>query len=56
MSVRGWVPCVASFARRALRSFWKDNAAQFTRPWFAWANSFFGMTLDNVAERFPGLL
>ena len=23
-------------------SFWKDDPARFTRPWFAWANTLFG--------------
>ena len=37
-------------------SFHKDNPAQFTRPWFAWANTLFGeLVLKLVAER-PGLL
>ncbi len=37
-------------------SFWKDNAAQYTRPWFAWANSFFGELVLMLAKTRPYLL
>lgn len=33
-------------------SFWKDDAAKYTRPWFAWANSLFGeLCLRLIYER-----
>jgi len=37
-------------------SFWKDSVGQYTRPWFAWANSLFGELILTVADRYPGLL
>ena len=37
-------------------SFSKDDAAKFTRSWFAWANTLFGELILNVHERFPRLL
>ena len=37
-------------------SFWKDDPARFTRPWFAWANSLFGELILMVAERYPHLI
>lgn len=37
-------------------SFWKDNAAQYTRPWFAWANSFFGELILTLAATRPHLI
>ncbi len=35
---------------------WKDDAAKFTRPWFAWANSLFGELVVKVANDRPALL
>lgn len=32
------------------------NATDFTRPWFAWANSYFAEMLLDLAERKPGLI
>jgi len=37
-------------------TFWKDDATDFTRPWFAWANTLFGELILHVADRWPGLL
>jgi meiotically up-regulated gene 157 (Mug157) protein len=37
-------------------SFSKDDAARFTRPWFAWANTLFGELILHVHEQYPRLL
>jgi meiotically up-regulated gene 157 (Mug157) protein len=37
-------------------SYNKDDAARFTRPWFAWANTLFGELVAKVAHRKPSLL
>jgi meiotically up-regulated gene 157 (Mug157) protein len=37
-------------------SFYKNDAAQFTRPWFAWANTLFGELIVTVAATHPELL
>jgi len=37
-------------------SFDKEDAAQFTRPWFAWANSLFGELIVTLAARQPAVL
>jgi hypothetical protein len=37
-------------------SFHRDNAADFTRSWFAWANSLFGELIVKVASEHPRLL
>ncbi len=37
-------------------SFWKDDAAKYTRPWFAWANTLFGELILTLARTRPGLL
>jgi len=37
-------------------SFWKDDAGQFTRPWFAWANSLFGELILTVAKERPHII
>jgi hypothetical protein len=37
-------------------SFDKEDAAQFTRPWFAWANSLFGELIVTLAARRPAVL
>ncbi len=37
-------------------SFNKDNPADFSRSWFAWANTLFGELIVNVDRDFPSLL
>jgi meiotically up-regulated gene 157 (Mug157) protein len=37
-------------------SFSKDDAAKYTRSWFAWANTLFGELVLQVHERYPRLL
>jgi meiotically up-regulated gene 157 (Mug157) protein len=37
-------------------SFNRNDAAKFTRSWFAWANSLFGELVATVAEKHPALL
>lgn len=37
-------------------SFNADNPAQFTRPWFAWANTLFGELILRLAQSRPALL
>ena len=32
------------------------NTLDFSRPWFAWANAYFALTVMNVAERLPHLI
>jgi meiotically up-regulated gene 157 (Mug157) protein len=33
-----------------------DNEEDFTRSWFAWANSFFGLFINHIIENYPHLL
>jgi meiotically up-regulated gene 157 (Mug157) protein len=37
-------------------SYFKDDVARFSRPWFAWANSLFGELIAKLALTNPGLL
>ncbi len=37
-------------------SIWKDDAARYTRSWFAWANTLFGEMILYVEATRPGLL
>jgi len=37
-------------------SFWKDDAANFTRAWFAWANSVFGELIMHLIDTRPHLI
>lgn len=32
------------------------DSSSFTRPWFAWANSYFAEMILDLAERKPGLI
>jgi meiotically up-regulated gene 157 (Mug157) protein len=32
------------------------NSTDYTRPWFAWANSYFAEMILDLAERKPGLI
>jgi len=37
-------------------AFQKDNPAQFTRPWFSWANSLFGELIVKLSQEHPEML
>ena len=37
-------------------SFHKDNPADFTRSWFAWANTLFGELIIKIYHEHPNLL
>ena len=37
-------------------SFNKDNAADFTRKWFAWANTLFGELMIKTHQYYPDIL
>lgn len=37
-------------------SFYKDNPEDFTRKWFAWANTLFGELILNIEKKHPELL
>lgn len=37
-------------------SFHKDNPSDYTRPWFAWANTLFGELVLDIVERKPKLV
>jgi meiotically up-regulated gene 157 (Mug157) protein len=37
-------------------SFDKDDAAKFSRPWFAWANTLLGEFILMVKKEYPHLL
>jgi len=37
-------------------SFHRNNARDFTRPWFSWANSLFGQLIIKLAEERPHLI
>ena len=33
-----------------------DNVDNYTREWFAWANSFFGLFIDKIIKEYPELI
>jgi meiotically up-regulated gene 157 (Mug157) protein len=33
-----------------------NNVEEYTRPWFAWANSFFGYMINKVIQKYPELI
>ena len=37
-------------------SFNVSNVSLFTRPWFAWSNSFFGYMINHIIETRPNLI
>jgi len=37
-------------------SYQKDDPKQFTRKWFAWANTLFGELIMKVSQEYPDLL
>ncbi len=37
-------------------SFHKDDATQFTRKWFAWANTLFGELIVHISNNYPQIL
>jgi uncharacterized protein len=37
-------------------SFWKDDPANYTRSWFAWANSIFAELILQLAQERPYLI
>ncbi|ORX56871.1 DUF1237 domain-containing protein [Hesseltinella vesiculosa] len=39
-----------------VESFHQDDLARFTRPWFSWANGFFGVTMADLEVRFPSII
>lgn len=54
--------CLTYLTRSALatgfmhESFDKDDATQYTRPWFAWANALFGELIVELARDKPYLI
>jgi len=37
-------------------SFWKDDSSNFTRSWFAWANSLFAELILHLSKEKPHLI
>jgi meiotically up-regulated gene 157 (Mug157) protein len=55
-SALGMLKASAAAAGFMHESYFKDDSAKFTRPWFAWANTLFGEMVANVALTRPELL
>jgi meiotically up-regulated gene 157 (Mug157) protein len=52
----GWLRSTTAGTDFIHESFYMDDAAKFTRPWFAWANGLFGELMLKLAARQPALL
>jgi len=52
----GWLRDTTAGTGFMHESFQKDNPAEFTRPWFAWANTLFGELMLKLAAERPALL
>jgi meiotically up-regulated gene 157 (Mug157) protein len=37
-------------------SYHVDDVNNFTRDWFAWANSFFGLFIEKISIEYPDLI
>jgi meiotically up-regulated gene 157 (Mug157) protein len=52
----GWLRDTTAGTGFMHESFERDNPKNFTRPWFAWANTLFGELVLRIAQRQPGVL
>lgn len=52
----GWIRNTTAGTNFIHESFDEDNPAQFTRPWFAWANTLFGELILRLANERPAIL
>jgi meiotically up-regulated gene 157 (Mug157) protein len=52
----GWLKSCNAGTGFMHESFNKDNSADFTRKWFAWANTLFGELIIKINNNYPGLL
>jgi meiotically up-regulated gene 157 (Mug157) protein len=51
-----WLNTTDAQAGLVHEAFHKDNPAQFTRPWFSWANSLFGELIVKLSQEHPEML
>ncbi len=51
-----WLKASAAGTGFMHESYFKDDCARFTRPWFAWANTLFGELIVRVVMTRPELL